>query len=71
VNNIDPERHKSILPPHIWGDGNPEGVRQRAAEEMKNTARAAAKFGVKVVNGFTGSSIWHLIYSTSPQQPQP
>ena len=25
--NID-ERHKSILPPHIWGDGNAEGVRQ-------------------------------------------
>lgn len=66
--NID-ERHKSILPPHIWGDGNPEGVRQRAAEEMKNTARAAAKFGVKVVNGFTGSSIWHLIYSFPPNSP--
>ena len=66
--NID-ERHKSILPPHIWGDGNPEGVRQRAAEEMKNTARAAAKFGVKVVNGFTGSSIWHLIYSVPPNSP--
>ena len=63
--NID-DRHKAILPPHIWGDGNPEGVRQRAAEEMKNTARAGAKFGVKVVNGFTGSSIWHLIYSFPP-----
>src|ERR1700722_11453597 len=33
-NTID-ERHKNILPPRIWGDGNPEGVRQRAAEEMK------------------------------------
>jgi len=66
--NID-ERHKGIVPPHVWGDGNPEGVRQRAAEEMKNTARAAAKFGVKVVNGFTGSSIWHLIYSFPPNSP--
>ena len=28
--NID-ERHKSILPPDVWGDGDPEGVRQRAA----------------------------------------
>ena len=28
---------------------------------MKNTARAAAKFGVKVVNGFTGSKIWHML----------
>ena len=63
--NID-ERHKSIVSPSVWGDGDPEGVRQRAAEEMKNTARAAAKFGVKVVNGFTGSSIWHLIYHFPP-----
>ena len=49
------KRHKRILPPRLWGDGDPEGVRQRCAEEMKNTARAAKKFGVKVVNGFTGS----------------
>jgi sugar phosphate isomerase/epimerase len=63
--NID-SRHKAILPPHVWGDGDPEGVRRRAAEETKKTARAAAKFGVKVVNGFTGSSIWHLLYSFPP-----
>src|SRR5262249_47668882 len=50
-------RHKAILPPHVWGDGNPEGVRQRAAEEVKNAGRAAAKFGVKIVNGFSGSSV--------------
>ena len=24
------ERHKGILPSRIWGDGKPEGVRQRA-----------------------------------------
>jgi sugar phosphate isomerase/epimerase len=60
------ERHQAILPPHVWGDGKPEGVRQRAAEEMKDTARAAAKLGVSVVNGFTGSSIWHLLYSFPP-----
>jgi len=60
------ERHKGILPPRIWGDGDPEGVRQRAAEEVKNTARAAAQFGVKVVNGFSGSSVWHLLYRFPP-----
>ncbi len=60
------ERHQSILPARVWGDGDPEGVRQRAAEEMRNTARAAARLGVKVVNGFTGSSIWHLLYSFPP-----
>jgi sugar phosphate isomerase/epimerase len=63
--NID-SRHKAILPPHVWGDGNPEAVNRRAAEEMKNTARAAQKLGVSVVNGFTGSGIWHLLYSFPP-----
>ena len=37
------ERHKAILPPHVWGDGKPEGVNQRAAEALKNTARAAKR----------------------------
>ena len=60
------ERHKAILPAHVWGDGNPDGVNRRAAEEMKRTARAAKKLGVGVVNGFTGSSIWHLLYSFPP-----
>ena len=60
------ERHKSILPEHVWGDGEEEGVRARAADEMKLTARAAANFGVRVVNGFTGSSIWPLLYSFPP-----
>ena len=59
-------RHKGILPPEIWGDGDPEGVRQRAAERMKDTARAAAAFGVPVVNGFTGSPVWHMLYSFPP-----
>ena len=66
--NID-GRHQAILPPHVWGDGEPEGVRQRAAEEMKLTARAAANMGLSVVNGFTGSSIWHMLYSFPPVDP--
>ncbi|MEO7964444.1 MAG: sugar phosphate isomerase/epimerase, partial [Gemmatimonadaceae bacterium] len=60
------ERHKNILPPRVWGDGNAEGVRKRAADEMMATARAAAKLGVGVVTGFTGSSIWPLLYSFPP-----
>ena len=63
------ERHAQILPPHVWGDGDPEGVRQRAAEEMIATGKAAKAFGVSVVNGFTGSSIWHLLYSFPPVTP--
>ena len=60
------ERHRAILPPDVWGDGDPEGVRSRAADKVKDTARAAARFGVTQVNGFTGSSIWHLLYSFPP-----
>ena len=63
------ERHKSILPGYVWGDGKEDGVRRRAAEEMKATAQAAAKLGVKVVPGFTGSSIWHYMYSFPPNPP--
>ncbi|HEV3338850.1 MAG TPA: sugar phosphate isomerase/epimerase [Pirellulales bacterium] len=66
VLDIIDERHKAILPHHVWGDGKPAGVNQRAAEELKKTARAAQKLGVEVVNGFTGSSIWHLLYSFPP-----
>jgi len=62
---IDP-RHQAILPSDVWGDGSEDGVRQRAAERMKDTARAAARFGVTQVNGFTGSAIWHLLYSFPP-----
>jgi sugar phosphate isomerase/epimerase len=54
------------VPERVWGDGEPEGVRRRAAEEMKETARAAARFGVDTVTGFTGSSIWHKLYFFPP-----
>ncbi len=59
-------RHRSILPERIWGDGEPEGVRQRAAEEMMATASAAKNLGINVVTGFTGSPIWHMIYGFPP-----
>jgi len=65
LDRID-ERHKAILPPRVWSDGKPAGVTARAIEELKQTARAAQQFGVGVVNGFTGSSIWHLLYSFPP-----
>lgn len=60
------DRHRRILPDHVWGDGDPEGVRQRAAAEMQVTARAAANLGVPVVNGFTGSGVWPLLYAFPP-----
>lgn len=64
------ERHKGILPSRIWGDGDPEGVRQRAAQEMANTAHAAKLMGVKVVNGFCGSKIWHVLAGFPPVPPE-
>jgi sugar phosphate isomerase/epimerase len=60
------KRHEGVLPPEVWGDGDPEGVRRRAADRIADTARAAAAMGIAVVNGFTGSSIWHLLYSFPP-----
>ncbi len=82
------ERHQATLPAEVWGDGEPEGVRQRAARKMMDTARAARAFFnaapkaeggeasstdaarkpefVPVVNGFTGSSIWHAVYAFPP-----
>jgi sugar phosphate isomerase/epimerase len=65
LDNID-DRHKAILPPYVWGNGNRAEVNARAAEELKNTVRAAKKLGVSIVNGFTGSSIWPLLYSFPP-----
>ena len=60
------ERHRDILNGRVWGDGDPGGVRQRAAEELKMTARFAAKLGVTTVNGFTGSSIWKAVAMFPP-----
>ena len=62
-------RHKDIVPPYVWGDGDPQGVNGRAAEEIQNTARAAQAFGVDVVNGFTGSSVWPMLYHFPPTSP--
>jgi sugar phosphate isomerase/epimerase len=65
---LDPidERHKAIVPERIWGDGDPRRVWQRAADELKQAARAAQRFDVEVVNGFTGSSIFHLFHGFPP-----
>ena len=59
-------RHQGIVGPRVWGDGDPEGVRSRAAEEMKLTAKLAQKLGVDTVVGFTGSSIWQYVAMFPP-----
>ncbi len=50
--------------------GDAEAKRAWAVEAMKNTARTAKNMGISVVNGFTGSSIWHLLYSFPPVSAQ-
>jgi sugar phosphate isomerase/epimerase len=59
-------RHQAILRPRVWGDGHAEGVRQRAAEEMKLTAKAAGQLGITVITGFTGSRIWPYVAMFPP-----
>ncbi|WP_159620091.1 sugar phosphate isomerase/epimerase family protein [Arthrobacter zhaoguopingii] len=59
-------RHEAIVGPRVWGDGDPEGVRSRAAEEMTLTARLAQRLGVKTVVGFTGSSVWQYVAMFPP-----
>jgi sugar phosphate isomerase/epimerase len=59
-------RHEGIVGSKVWGDGEAEGVRQRAAQEMKLTAIAARKLGVDTVVGFTGSSIWQYVAMFPP-----
>ena len=57
-------RSDGFAPASCAGDAGKK--RAWAVAAMKDTARAAANLGVKVVNGFTGSSIWHLLYSFPP-----
>ncbi|MDR2069941.1 MAG: sugar phosphate isomerase/epimerase [Treponema sp.] len=61
VGDLWDERLDNFAPRELAG--KPEAIRAWAVEEMKNTARAAQKCGVKVVNGFTGSPIWARWYS--------
>ncbi len=63
------ERHRDLVPEYVWGDGQPEGVRQRAVEEMISTVRAAQKLGASVVAGFTGSPIWSYVLGYPAPSP--
>ncbi|WP_326761680.1 sugar phosphate isomerase/epimerase [Streptomyces phaeochromogenes] len=59
-------RHQAIVRPQVWGDGDAEGVRRRAAEEMTLTAKVARRLGVDTVVGFTGSKIWPYVAMFPP-----
>jgi sugar phosphate isomerase/epimerase len=57
-------RSDAFAPSECVGDA--EKKRQWAVKTMKKTAKAAKNMGVKIVNGFTGSAIWHLFYGFPP-----
>lgn len=57
-------RSDMFAPKELAGDA--EGQRAWAVQQMKYAAQAAKNLGVSVVNGFTGSSIWHMLYSFPP-----
>jgi len=59
-------RHESIVGPRTWGDGDAEGVRARASEQVKKTAILARRMGIDVVTGFTGSKIWRYVAMYPP-----
>ena len=70
--------HKAILPPDVWGEGDRKKFVSGPRKKLAKTAKACRNFinekpnrGKKddfpaVVNGFTGSSIWHSIYAFPP-----
>lgn len=66
---LDPNDHRTDdwVPADCRGDS--EKKRAWAIETMKKSARAAKNLGIKVVNGFTGSPIWHYVYSFPPVPP--
>tara|TARA_B100001123_G_scaffold382773_2_gene454156 strand:- start:282 stop:1283 length:1002 start_codon:yes stop_codon:yes gene_type:complete len=64
VCDLNDDRSDAFAPESVHGD--PEAKREWAINTMKNAARAAGNLGVDVVSGFTGSSIWHLLYSFPP-----
>src|SRR5262245_59437235 len=63
-------RHQAIVPDYVWGNGDPSGVSQRAADEMMATSHAAQKLGAAVVAGLTGSTLWTYVCTYPPPTPE-
>lgn len=62
------ERHYAFLAKGV--KKNPVAARAWAIKMQKCAAKAAKNLGVNVVCGFTGSPIWHLLYSFPPCLPK-
>ena len=69
VSDVIDERHRTLLPDYVWGDGDPLEVNRRASEEMAATFRLAEKLGTSIVSGFTGSPIWSYVAGYPSAKP--
>ncbi len=58
------KRSNAFAPAELADNG--EAQRDWAVKSMIAAAKAAKNMGVSVVNGFTGSPVWHLFYSFPP-----
>jgi sugar phosphate isomerase/epimerase len=59
-------RHQATLPEWVWGDGDPEGVATRAAQEMIDTVKVAQQLGVSLVVAGTGSPFTAMHFGIPP-----
>ena len=62
------ERHYQFAPKSVAGD--PAKAKAWAIDAMKKTGKSAANMGLSVAAGFTGSPIWHFLYSFPPATQQ-
>ena len=61
------ERHAQFAPPKYKDDY--KAMAKWAIKHQMDAAKAAQNFGIKIVTSFTGSPIWHLLYSWPPVPP--
>ncbi len=63
-------RHAQLVPDYVWGDGEPAGVKSRAAAELGSVFQAAQKLGVTLIVGSMGSPLTRYLLQDPPAAPQ-
>lgn len=64
VCDVYDSRHAAFAPKALRRD--PKAMRAWAVKTMKLSAKAARNLGADTVTGFTGSPVWHMLYSFPP-----
>lgn len=57
------EFHRELAPDYVWGDGDPDGICQRALEEIIATVQVAQKMGVGLVVLGSGSPLSSALHA--------